>query len=156
MSFTALRQKPIGSDLTEYIEWLRTLKTSAPWWSFTFFTGDNYMYRERWERDNPIMKQELADIAHNFSPLYGYRHLTKKAVNYASKNSWYQYQRHIEHKKDGSYSHWRVEVFPTAENPDKPLEQPHHIFKVVMPEEFLNDKIFYKNNLKTKDWQEDD
>ena len=117
------------------------------------------MYKEHWDRDNSIMKKELLDVAHNFSPLFGYRHLTKNSVYYASKNSWYQYERHIDRKKDGSYSSWRIEVYPTEENPnrkDSLIQEPHYTFKVMMPEEFLNDKIFCENNLKSEDWQEDE
>ena len=50
---------------------------------------------ERWERDNLIMKKELIDVAHNFSPQFGYRHFTRNAVHFSSKNFWYQYRRNI-------------------------------------------------------------
>ena len=42
---------------------------------------------ERWERDNIIMKKELIDVAHNFSPQFGYRHFTRNAVHFSSKNT---------------------------------------------------------------------
>ena len=102
---------------------------------------------ERWERDNIIMKKELIDVAHNFSPQFGYRHFTRNAVHFSSKNFWYQYRRNIKFQKDGSYNSWIIEVYPTVENPEEPYEQFHHTFEVMMPEEYLDDKIFFHANL---------
>ena len=117
-------------------------------WSFSQFTSDKYMYRERWERDNPIFKQELLQIAHNFDPLYGYRHLTRNATNFGSQNAWYSYMRTFKHKGQDAYTSWNIEVHPTAENTDKPFHKPHHIFEVMMPEEFINEKLFMAENVR--------
>ena len=120
-------------------------------WSFTMFTDKSYKYRERWERDNPILKMELMAIAHNYEPLFGNRILTRNATNYMSQNSWYSYMRTIQYTDQDVYNSWKIEVHPTAENPDKPYARPHHIFEVMMPEEFLNGDIFMAINVRPKD-----
>ena len=104
------------------------------------------MYRERWERDNPLLKEELMMIAHNYDPLYGSRMLTRNQTHFGSKNSWYAYKRFIiSTGQDEDYS-WRVEVHPTAENMDKPYSKAHHEFVVMLPEEFLDEDLFMKIN----------
>ena len=115
------------------------------------FTDKSYKYRERWERDNPILKMELMAIAHNYEPLFGNRILTRNATNYMSQNSLYSYMRTIQYTDQDVYNSWKIEVHPTAENPDKPYARPHHIFEVMMPEEFLNGDIFMAINVKPKD-----
>ena len=115
------------------------------------FTDKSYKYRERWERDNPILKMELMAIAHNYEPLFGNRILTRNATNYMSQNSWYSYMRTIQYTDQDVYNSWKIEVHPTAENPDKPYARPHHIFEVMMPEEFLNGDIFMAINVRPKD-----
>ena len=47
-------------------------------WKFTNFTSDNYKYRERWDRDNPILKEELMLITYNIEPLLGIEYKTGK------------------------------------------------------------------------------
>ena len=115
------------------------------------FTDKSYKYRERWERDNPILKMELMAIAHNYEPLFGNRILTRNATNYMSQNSWYSYMRTIQYTDQDVYNSWKIEVHPTAENPDKPYARPHHIFEVMMPEEFLNGDIFMAINIRPHD-----
>ena len=115
------------------------------------FTDKSYKYRERWERDNLILKMELMAIAHNYEPLFGNRILTRNATNYMSQNAWYSYMRTIQYTDQDVYDSWKIEVHPTAENPDKPYARPHHIFEVMMPEEFLNGDIFMAINVKPKD-----
>ena len=119
---------------------------SHSFWKFSHFTSEGYMYRERWERDNPLLKEELMMIAHNYDPLYGSRMLTRNQTHFGSKNSWYAYKRFIiSTGQDEDYS-WRVEVHPTAENMDKPYSKAHHEFVVMMPEEFLDEDLFMKIN----------
>ena len=120
-------------------------------WSFTMFDTDYFEYRESWERDNPIMKEELLYIAHNHDPLYGYRHLTRNATNFGSKNAWYTYMRTLKYKGQDDYISWNIEVHPTAENTDKPFHKSHHIFEIMMPEEFLNDELFMAENIRPSD-----
>jgi len=124
------------------------MKTSQPFWSFTLFDGDMYKYRQRWDRDNPILRTELISIAHNYDPCYGYRHLTRNITNFGSQNSWYTYMRTILYTEQNVYNAWKIEVHPTAENRDKPFHSPHHIFEVMMPEEFLDGDIFMALNTK--------
>ena len=126
---------------------------NQPFWSFTMFDADFYEYRESWERDNPILKGELMCIAHNFDPLYGYRHLTRNATNYGSKNSWYTYMRTVKVEKQDVFNSWIIEVHPTAENTEKPFHKPHHIFKVMMPREFLDGDKFMELNIQSDDDQ---
>ena len=102
------------------------------------------MHRERWERDNPLLKEELMMIAHNIDPMFGHRALTRNTTHFGSNNSWYMYKRYII-STDNS---WRVEVYPTAENMDKPYSKAHHEFEVMMPEEFINEDLFMAENIK--------
>ena len=97
-------------------------------------------YSEHWEKDNPILKQELVDIAHNYCPKFGNRHLTKNSFNYLSKNAWYKYERKFNPENSQS---WIIYVIPTEENPSDIIYE----FEVFMPEEFLNDVIFMKINV---------
>ena len=120
-------------------------------WSFTMFNDDKYKYRERWELDNPILKMELMTIAHNYEPLFGHRVFTSNATNFMSQNAWYSYMRTIKYIEQDVYNSWKIEVHPTAENPDKPFHHPHHIFEVMMPEEFLDEAIFMAINVKPHD-----
>jgi len=115
------------------------------------FDGDMYKYRQGWERNDPILKTELMAVAHNHDPLYGYRYLTRNITNFGSQNSWYTYMRTILYTEQGVYNSWKIEVHPTAENSDKPFHKPHHIFEVMMPEEFLNDEIFTADNIRPYD-----
>jgi len=117
-------------------------------WNYTYNNYDGLTYRERWKRDNPILKQELMQIAHNYDPLFEYRHLTRNATNFGSKNSWYTYMRTFKYTGQDEYTSWIVEVHPTAENKDKPYHKPHHTFEVMMPEEFLNGELFMAENIK--------
>ena len=50
-----------------------------------------------------------------------------------------------------AYTSWNIEVHPTAENKDKPFHYPHHIFVVMMPEEFLDGDLFMAENTKEHD-----
>ena len=68
---------------------------SHSFWKFTHFTWEGFMYRERWERDNEILKSELMMIAHNYDPAYGFRCLTRNSTHFGSQNSWYMYKRYI-------------------------------------------------------------
>ena len=124
---------------------------SHSFWKFTHFTWEGFMYRERWERDNPLLKEELMMVAHNFDPAFGFRCLTRNQTHYGSKNSWYMYKRYTITTDTDEFNSWRVEVHPTAENMDKPFSQPHHIFEVMMPEEFLNGDLFMEENIKPHD-----
>jgi hypothetical protein len=123
---------------------------NQPWWSFTMFNDDMYKYRQRWERDNPILKIELMAITHNYDPLHGYRHLTRNATNFGSKNAWYTYMRTIKYFGQDNFFSWTLEVHPTAENTDKPFHKPHHIFEIMMPEEFLDGEKFMALNVEPK------
>ena len=120
-------------------------------WSFTMFNDDKYKYRERWERNNPILKMELMAVSHNYEPLFGHRVFTSNATNFMSQNAWYSYMRTIKYIEQDVYNSWKIEVYPTAENPDKPYSKPHHIFEVMMPEEFLNEDIFMAINIRPHD-----
>ena len=120
-------------------------------WSFTMFTGDQYKYRERWERNNPILKSELMAVAHNYEPLFGNRLFTRNVTNFMSQNAWYSYMRTIKYIEQDVYNSWKIEVHPNAQNPDKQYHHPHHIFEVMMPEEFLNRDIFMAINVETHD-----
>ena len=124
-------------------------------WSFTMLTGDQYKYRERWERNNPILKSELMAVTHNYEPLFGHRVLTANATNFMSQNAWYSYMRTIKYTDQDVYDSWKIEVHPTAENPDKPYHYPHYIFEVMMPEEFLDGDIFMAINIRPKDEPEE-
>ena len=109
------------------------------------------MYRERWERDNKILKSELMMIAHNYDPAYGFRCLTRNSTHFGSQNSWYMYKRYVITTDTGVFNSLRVEVHPTAENPEKPFAHSHHTFEVMMPEEFLDDDLFMAENIKPHD-----
>ena len=119
------------------------------------FNSEQYKYRERWERNNPILKSELMAVTHNYEPLFGHRVLTANATNFMSQNSWYSYMRTIKYTDQDVYNSWKIEVHPTAENPDKPFHYPHHIFEVMMPEEFLDRDIFMAINVRPKDEPEE-
>ena len=121
---------------------------SHTFWAFTHFTWEGFMYRERWERDNPLLKEELMMIAHNFDPGYGHRCFTRNQTHFGSKNSWYMYKRYIKMSGQDDFNSWRVEVHPTAENMDKPYANHHHVFEVFMPEEFLDGDLFMEENIK--------
>ena len=56
--------------------------------------------------------------------------------------------RNFKYTGQDEYISWIVEVHPTAENKDKPYHKPHHIFEVMMPEEFLNGELFMAENIK--------
>ena len=131
MSFTALRQRPVDS-LEDYSEWVKGLKPSKSWWSFTFFTGD-FMYRERWERDNPEIKEELMLLAQHIDPLTGHD-CTDKGTHFLSRNSWYSWKRFDITISTGVSSSWSMQLFPTAENPHRPFERYHMKFEVSKPE----------------------
>ena len=118
-------------------------------WKYSHNDYDKFVYRERWERDNSILKQELLQIAHNYDPLFGYRHLTRNSTNFGSQNSWYTYMRTFKYTGQDAYTSWNIEVHPTAENEDKPFHKPHHIFDVMMPEEFLNGDRFMAENTRS-------
>ena len=118
------------------------------------FDSDMYKYRQRWELNDPILKTELMAVAHNYDPLYGYRHLTKNATNFGSKNSWYTYMRTIKYIEQDVYNSWKIEIHPTAENTDEPFHKPHYTIEVMMPEEFLDDKLFMAENTRPYDKDE--
>ena len=109
------------------------------------------MYREKWERDNEILKTELMMLAHNYDPAYGFRSLTRNSTHFGSQNSWYMYKRYVITTATGEFNSWRVEVHPTAENPHKPFSHSHHTFEVMMPEEFLDEDLFMAENIKPHD-----
>ena len=117
-------------------------------WKFTHFTWEGFMYREKWERDNEILKTELMMLAHNYDPAYGFRSLTRNSTHYGSQNSWYMYKRYIITTATNEFNSWRIEVHPTAENPEKPYAHAHHTFEVFMPEEFLDGDLFMAENIK--------
>jgi len=102
----------------------------------------------RWERDNPFLKEELMMIAHNFDPCYGNRMLTRNQTHFSSKNVWYIYKRYINFTGKDEFNSWRVEVHPTDENKEKPSDQLHHEFEVMMPEEFLDGDLFFAENIR--------
>ena len=124
---------------------------SHSFWAFTHFTWEGFMYREKWERDNEILKSELMMIAHNYDPAYGFRCLTRNSTHFSSQNAWYMYKRYIITTDTNEFNSWRIEVHPTAENMEKPFSQPHHTFEVMMPEEFLDDDLFMAENIKPHD-----
>ena len=100
---------------------------------------DLYIYEDEWERDNPLLKEELMMISYNIDPYSGKRMLTRNASNFTSRNSLYRYSRKLNDDKT-----WVVEMhLRLAEPYDKPLQR----FEVVMPEEFLNESIFMKINI---------
>ena len=102
-------------------------------WAFTHFVSDDYIFRERWERDDPNLKNELMMIAHNFDPFMG--HVVRGVTtHFGSQNSWYHYKRYIIWNRQNESNSWLVELHPTAENLDKPFAQAHHRFEVIMPE----------------------
>ena len=109
------------------------------------------MYRERWERDNKVLKSEMMMIAHNFDPAFGFRCLTRNQTHFGSQNSWYMYKRYIIMSGQDEFNSWRIEVHPTAENMDKPYDHAHHTFEVFMPEEFTNNEIFMAENIRPHD-----
>ena len=121
---------------------------SHSFWAFTHFTWEGFMYREKWERDNEILKSELMMIAHNYDPAYGFRCLTRNSTHFGSQNSWYMYKRYIITTATNEFNSWRIEVHPTAENPEKPYAHAHHTFEVFMPEEFLDGDLFMAENIK--------
>ena len=105
-------------------------------------TTDLYQYAEWWERDDERFIEELAMIAHNIIPYSGLRMVTRNATNWQSRNSWYYYARRIHDDKM-----WKVEVHPTILNPDHEYDKPHYVFDVMMPEEFLDEKLFMRINI---------
>ena len=117
-------------------------------WSFSHFTSEKFLYREHWDRDNPLLKGELMMLAHNYDPLYGTRSLTRNSTHFGSQNAWYAYKRYIITTATNEFNSWRVEVHPTAENPEKPFSHAHHEFEVFMPEEFLDGDLFMAENIK--------
>ena len=124
---------------------------SHSFWKFDHFTWEGYMYRERWERDNKVLKSEMMMIAHNFDPAFGFRCLTRNQTHFGSQNSWYMYKRYIIMSGQDEFNSWRIEVHPTAENMDKPYDHAHHTFEVFMPEEFTNNEIFMAENIRPHD-----
>ena len=98
---------------------------------FTHFISENYIFREKWERNNPNLKNELMMIAHDIDPFSG--EVKRKSIHFGSQNSWYQYKRFIIWSGQDISNSWLVEVHPTAEHPDLPYAQAHHTFEVMMP-----------------------
>ena len=115
------------------------MSVDKPFWSFKAFTGWDYKYRERWERDNPNLKEELMMIAYNIDPFMGKLTFANsheermRTGMFGSQNSWYFYKRYINYTGQGIYNSWNVLLHPTGENPDRPYAQPHQIFEVLMP-----------------------
>ena len=100
---------------------------------------DLYIYEDEWERDNPLLKEELMMISYNIDPYSGKRMLTRNASNFTSRNSLYRYSRKLNDDKT-----WVVEMhLRSAEPYDKPLQR----FEVMMPEEFLDSNLFMKINI---------
>ena len=100
---------------------------------------DLYVYDDEWERDDPLLKEELMMISYNIDPYSGMRILTRNPNNFTSRNSLYRYNRIIKDDKT-----WLVEVYlRSADYYDKP----EHTFEVVMPIEFLDEGIFMKINI---------
>ena len=104
-------------------------------WKFTHFTSEAYKYRERWDRDNPILKEELMLITYNIEPLLGIEYKTGKSTHFGSANAWYMYKRFDIWESKGVSKSWLIEVHPTAENMDKPYSQAHMTFEVMKPNE---------------------
>ena len=102
-------------------------------WKFTHFTSEAYKYRERWDRDNPILKEELMLITYNIEPLLGIEYKTGKSTHFGSANSWYMYKRYDIWESQGVSKSWLIEVHPTAENPERPYAQAHMKFEVIKP-----------------------
>ena len=90
-------------------------------WKFTHFTSDRYLYHERWERDERLLKEELMMIVYNIEPLTGTERM-KKSTHYGSRNAWYHYKK----VRDRGV----IEVWATGENMEKPYSWPHYFFKV--------------------------
>ena len=88
-------------------------------WKFTHFTSDQYLFHERWDRNNPNLKEEIMMVMHNEDPLTGKTRM-EKSTHYGSRNAWYHYKKTITNK---------IEVWPTGENMDKPYVKPHHVFE---------------------------
>ena len=83
------------------------MSVDKPFWSFKAFTGWDYKYRERWERDNPNLKEELMMIAYNIDPFMGKLTFANsheermRTVMFGSQNSWYFYKRYINYTGQG-------------------------------------------------------
>ena len=123
-------------------------------WKFTHFISDRYLFHERWERDNPNLKEELMMINCCFDPLMGIERMVK-STHYGSRNAWYHYKKTRTKKKklkeNLSDSLIRmsgkepkptkgkitdhppvvdmIEVWPSGENMDKPYVKPHYVFE---------------------------
>ena len=100
---------------------------------------DLYIYDDEWERDDPLLKEELMMISYNIDPYSGMRMLTRNASNFTSRNSLYCYSRKLNDDKT-----WIVEMHLRSANP---YDKPKHTFEVVMPIEFLDEGIFMKINI---------
>ena len=111
-------------------------KIKAPkqdFWSFTHFTSDNYKYRERWERDNSILKEELMLIVYNIDPMLQIE-TGARAVHFGSQNAWYQYKKFDIWEAQDVTKAWLIELHPTAENPERPYSHAHMRFEVIKPD----------------------
>ena len=103
---------------------------NEPIWKFTHFISKQYLWHEKWDRDNKDLLEEIMLINECIEPLSG-RQRMKKATHYASRNAWYHYKKRL----DG-----RVEVWSTGENMMKPYKKPHYVFKVENGLERENDE----------------
>ena len=97
---------------------------NEPIWKFTHFTSKQYLWHEKWERDNEDLLEEILLISECIEPLNG-RQRMKMATHYGSRNAWYHYKKHYDYQNPGSY---RIEVWSTGENMEKPYMKPHFIF----------------------------
>ena len=90
-------------------------------WKFTHFISDRYLFHERWDRNNPNLKEELMMIMYNEDPLMRKARM-EKSTHYGSRNAWYHYKKVRDRRV--------IEVWATGENMDKPYSRPHFVFKV--------------------------
>ena len=96
-------------------------------WKFTHFTSDKYLFHEKWDRNNHNLKEEIMMVMHNFDPLMGIGRM-EKSTHYGSRNAWYHYKKSVDKIILFKVSNI-IEVWPTAENMDKPYVKPHHVFE---------------------------
>ena len=88
-------------------------------WKFTHFISKQYLWHERWERDNRDLLEEIMLITECIEPLRGNKRM-KLSTHYASRNAWYHYKKRLDGK---------VEVWPSGENMDYPYQKPHYVFE---------------------------
>ena len=88
-------------------------------WKFTHFTSKQYLWHEKWDRDNRDLLEEIMLITECIEPLNGKSRM-KMSTHYGSRNAWYHYKKRLDGK---------VEVWPSGENVDYPYQKPHYVFE---------------------------